>query len=73
MSKYFIDHSKLIVHRTAFITDGCNHHKILHKHLEESNSDEQVLQLINHDDYHQCPQCFEYFSLEKDKHDYVRY
>jgi len=71
MSKYFIDHSKLVVHRTAFITDVCNHHKILDKYLEESNNDAQVKNLLSQDDYHPCPHCFEYFYLVKNKHDYV--
>ena len=71
MSKYFIDHSKLVVHRTAFITDGCNHHKILPKNLEETNNDEQVLNLIDREGYDECPHCFDYFTLIKNSRVYV--
>ncbi len=73
MSKYFIDHSRLVVHRTAFITDGCNHHKILRKNLEESNHDEQVLHLISQGGYDGCPHCFDYFSLAMKTRDYVNH
>lgn len=73
MSKYFIDHSKLVIHRTAFITDVCKHHKILHKYLEESNDDTQVENLLTQDGYYPCPYCFEHFPLLKDMRDYVSY
>jgi hypothetical protein len=61
MSKYFIDHSRSIIHRTAFITDECNHQAIIHKQLEETNEDKKINHLLNQNGYNKCPYCLDYF------------
>ncbi len=54
IGKFLIDHERKLIHRSAYVTDKCQHESIPVKYREDLNSDERLNQFQG---YELCPHC----------------
>ncbi|MFC7373173.1 hypothetical protein ACFQPF_16145 [Fictibacillus iocasae] len=57
MAMYLVDHSKNMVHRTAFIKTECDHQEISKESVEHLNDAKSVELLLSNKQYDYCQHC----------------